>query len=84
MIREDKIERDEVLAVLSKFKTKELIEALKLKEDVQICTASEDAFGLHLDLLKVKKYVLVMNNCNPQLVGYRKRLMEARRLLRFK
>ncbi|QWG81202.1 MULTISPECIES: hypothetical protein [Bacillus cereus group] len=58
--------------VLSKFSTKELIEALKLKEDVQITETGEDAYKISLDLLKVKKHVLVINNCNPKLIEHAK------------
>ncbi|WP_235674888.1 hypothetical protein [Bacillus mycoides] len=76
-IREEKIEHKDVLEVLSKFLAEELIEALRLKEDVQIVTTSDDTHSLSMDLLKVKKHVLVINNCNPQLVEHRRRMMEA-------
>lgn len=57
---------------LPKFSTKELIESLKLKEDVQITETGEDAYKVSLDLLKVKKHVLVINNCNPKIIEHAK------------
>ncbi len=63
--------------VLSKLSTEELIEVLKLKEDVQIVDTSEAVYEVRLDLMKVKKHVLVVNNCNPQLVEHRRKAMEA-------
>ncbi|WP_459503105.1 hypothetical protein [Bacillus sp. C1] len=78
----EKVEHKDVLEVLSKFSTKELIEALKLKEDVQFVTTSDDDHGLSMDLLKVKKHVLVMNNCKPHLVEHRRGIMEAE-MIRF-
>ncbi|PES79063.1 hypothetical protein CN327_09670 [Bacillus cereus] len=62
--------------VLSKLSTKELIEALKLKEDVQITETGENAYKLSIDLLKVKKHVLVINNCNPKLIEHQSRVLE--------
>ncbi|MED1093920.1 hypothetical protein [Bacillus paramycoides] len=76
-IREDKIEHKDVLTALSKFSTKELVEALKLKEDVQIADTNEDTYKVSMDLMKVKKHVLVINNCNPQLVEPQRRVLEA-------
>lgn len=66
--------------LLSTFSTEELVEALKLKEDVQIAETTEDAYKISLDLMKVNKHVLVINNCNPQLVERNRRIMEAERL----
>lgn len=73
----EKVEHKDVLEVLSKFSTKELIEALKLKEDIQVAETNEDTYKVSMDLMDVKKHVLVINNCNPQLVEHRRRVMEA-------
>ncbi|WIG29978.1 hypothetical protein [Bacillus toyonensis] len=72
-----KLERKEVVEVPSKFSTEGLIEALKLKEDVQIADTSEDTYKVSMDLIEVKTHVLVINNCNPQLVEHRRRTFEA-------
>jgi predicted Rdx family selenoprotein len=76
-VYEERVERKDVLEVLSKFSTKELIEALKLKEDVQIADTSEDTYKISMDLMEVKKHVLVINNCDPQLVEHQRRALEA-------
>jgi len=78
------IQRNHPIAeeVLSKFSTEELVEALKLKEDVQIADTSEDTYKVSMDLMKVKKHVLVINNCNPQLVEHRRRVLDAE-MIRF-
>ncbi|WP_235676328.1 hypothetical protein [Bacillus mycoides] len=73
----EKVERKDVLEVLSKFSTEELIEALTLKENVQITETDEDTYKVSMDLMKVKKHVLVINNCNPQLVERRRRALDA-------
>ncbi|WP_260985599.1 hypothetical protein [Bacillus thuringiensis] len=72
----EKVEHKDVVEVLSKFSSEELIEALKLKEDMQIADTTEDAYKLSLNLMEVKKHVLVINNCNPQLVERRRRDLE--------
>ncbi|WP_242300274.1 hypothetical protein [Bacillus cereus group sp. BfR-BA-01448] len=61
---------------LSSFSTEELIEALKLKEDVQVTDTSEDVYRISMDLMKVKKHVLVINNYNPSVVEQRRREMD--------
>ncbi|HDR3483936.1 TPA: hypothetical protein QCN90_001104 [Bacillus pacificus] len=81
MINEHKIEHTNVLEVLSKFSTEELIEALKLKEDVQAHETTEDTYKVSMDLTEVKKHVLVINNCNPHLVERRRMLLEVDRYL---
>ncbi|MDM5258867.1 hypothetical protein [Bacillus toyonensis] len=73
----EKVEHKDILEILSKFSTEELIEALTLKEDVQITKTGEDAYKVSMDLMKVKKHVLVINNCNPQLVERRRRALDA-------
>lgn len=73
----EKVEHKDVLEVLSKFSTDELIEALNLKEDVQITETNEDTYKVSMDLMKVKKHVLVINNCNPQLVEHRRKALKA-------
>lgn len=79
-VYEKKVQTKDVLELLSKFSTEELTEALRLKEDVQVVATNEDAHELGMDLLVVKKHVLVINNCKPQLVENRKRIMEAEKL----
>ncbi len=81
-VRMEKIEHKDVLEVLSKFSTKELIEALKLKEDVQIAETNEDTYTVCMDLMEVKKHVLVINNCNPQVVEQQRRVLDAE-MIRF-
>ncbi|MED1011425.1 hypothetical protein P4T54_30250 [Bacillus mycoides] len=76
-VYEERVEHKDVLEVLSNFSTKELIEALNLKDDVQVHNTSEDTYKVSMDLMEVKKHVLVINNCNPQLVEHRGRVMEA-------
>ncbi|HDR7590431.1 hypothetical protein BW899_11100 [Bacillus mycoides] len=73
----ERVEGKEVLEVLSKFSSEELIEALKQKEDVKIADTNEDTYKISMDLMKVKKHVLVINNCNPDLVGHRRKMLEA-------
>ncbi|MGE6541210.1 hypothetical protein [Bacillus luti] len=73
----EKVEHKDILEVLSKFSTEELIEALTLKVDVQITRTDEEAYKVSMDLMKVKKHVLVINNCNPQLVERRRRALDA-------
>ncbi|RAN74624.1 hypothetical protein B5P42_27505 [Bacillus sp. SRB_331] len=73
----EKVEQKDVLGVLSKFSTEELIEALNLKEDVQVHNTTEDTYKVSMDLMEVKKHVLVINNCNPQLVEHRRRALDA-------
>lgn len=81
-VRMEKVENKDVLEVLSKFSTKELIEALKLKEDVQIAETKEDTYMVSMDLMEVKKHVLVINNCDPQVVEQRRRVFDAE-MIRF-
>lgn len=78
----ERVEHKDVLEVLSKFSTKELIEVLRLKEDVQITDTSEDTYKISMDLMKVKKHVLVINNCNPQLVEHQRIVLDAE-MIRF-
>jgi len=75
----EKVEQKDVVEVLSRFSTKELIEALKQKEDVQIADTSEDTWRVQYDLTKVKKYCLLINNCDVELVQGIWRLQEAER-----
>ncbi|PFL23316.1 hypothetical protein COJ07_06560 [Bacillus cereus] len=63
--------------VLSKLSTEELIEVLKLKEDVQVIDTSEDIYEVRLDLMEVKKHVVVTNNCNHQLVERQRRALQS-------
>ncbi|MEC2945786.1 hypothetical protein V2151_28280 [Bacillus cereus] len=77
----EKIVHKDVVEVLSKFSTKELIEALKLKEDVQIADTTKDTWRIQYDLTKVKKYCLLINNCDVELVQHILRLQEAERQL---
>ncbi|MGE6501855.1 hypothetical protein ACQKF0_16185 [Bacillus wiedmannii] len=77
----EKIVHKDAVEVLSKFSTKELIEALKLKEDVQITDTSQDVYRVQYDLAKTKKYCLLINNCDVELVQGILRLQEAERQL---
>jgi len=77
----EKIVHKDAVEVLSKFSTKELIEALKLKEDVQITDTSQDVYRVQYDLTKTKKYCLLINNCDVELVQGILRLQEAERQL---
>ncbi|WP_459503068.1 hypothetical protein [Bacillus sp. C1] len=78
----EKVEHKDVLEVLSKFSTEELIEALKLKQDVQVHDTTKDMYAVTMDLTKVNKHVVVINNCDPNVVEHRKRIMEAE-MIRF-
>ncbi|PDZ49177.1 hypothetical protein CON07_23385 [Bacillus sp. AFS094611] len=78
----EKVEHEDAVEVLSKFSTEELVEALKLKEDVQAHETTEDTYKVSMDLMKVKKHVLIINNCNPQVVEQRRRVLDAE-LIRF-
>lgn len=80
-VRIEKVERKDVLEVLSKFSTEELIEALRLKEDVQANDTTEETCAVKYDLTKVKKYCLLINNCDVELVQRNLRLQEAQRYL---
>ncbi|WP_257208198.1 hypothetical protein [Bacillus cereus] len=75
-IQEEKINRKDVLEVLSKFSTKELIEALELREDVQVVDTDENVYKVSMDLFKVKKHVLLINNCNTELVERQRELFK--------
>ncbi|WP_257149749.1 hypothetical protein [Bacillus cereus] len=70
--------------VLSKFSTEELIEALRLKEDVQIADTREGTYEVSMNLMKAKKHVLVINNCNPKLIEHQRKVSEGLRLKRDK
>lgn len=78
----EKVERKDVLEVLSKFSTEELIGALVTKEDVQVHSTTEDTYKVSMDLMKVKKHVLVINNCDPQIVEQQRRVWDAE-MIRF-
>ncbi|PEU21547.1 hypothetical protein CN526_26585 [Bacillus wiedmannii] len=75
-IQEEKINHKDVLEVLSKFSTKELIEALELREDVQVVDTDENVYKVSMDLFKVKKHVLLINNCNTELVERQRELFK--------
>ncbi|MGH0669290.1 hypothetical protein [Bacillus paranthracis] len=79
-VYEAKVESQSVIEILSKFSTEELVEALRLKEDVQANDTTEETCAVKYDLTKVKKYCLLINNCDVELVQ-RKRLQEAQRYL---
>ncbi|EOQ06897.1 hypothetical protein [Bacillus cereus] len=78
----EKVEHKDVLEVLSKFSTEELIKALTLKGDVQVHNTTEDTYKVSMDLMKVKKHVLVINNCDPQVVEQQRRVLDAE-MIRF-
>ncbi|WP_259417650.1 hypothetical protein [Bacillus toyonensis] len=73
----EKLENKNVVGVLSKFSTEELIEALNQKEDVQVYNTTEDTYKVSMNLMEVKKHVLVISNCKPQLVEHRRRVVDA-------
>ncbi|EJQ36738.1 hypothetical protein IEC_03069 [Bacillus toyonensis] len=75
-VYEQKAEFKSVIELLSKFSTEELIEALKLKQDVQINDTTEETWAIKYDLTKVKKYCLLINNCNPAYIESYKRSLE--------
>ncbi|MCU5039311.1 hypothetical protein FC702_32085 [Bacillus cereus] len=75
-VYEQKSESKSVTELLSKFSTEELIEALKLKRDVQINHTTEATWAIKYDLTKVKKYCLLINNCNPAYIESYKRILE--------
>ncbi|HFJ9344237.1 TPA: hypothetical protein ACGW5N_005701 [Bacillus mobilis] len=81
-VYEQKAESKSVIELLSKFSTEELIGALAIKEDVQVHSTTEDTYKVSMDLMKVKKHVLVINNCDPQLVERRRMAFDAD-ILRF-
>lgn len=51
---EERVEHKDLLRVQSKFSTKELIQALKLKEDMQITATNEDTYKVSTNLMGVK------------------------------
>ncbi|MFN6790043.1 hypothetical protein [Bacillus cereus] len=75
-VYEQKAESKSVIELLSKFSTVELIEALKLKQDVQVNDTAEETWAIKYDLTKVKKYCLLINNCNPAYIERYKRILE--------
>ncbi|MEK4501174.1 hypothetical protein [Bacillus sp. FSL R12-0069] len=75
-IHEEKVELKDAIELLSKFSTKELIEALELREDVQVVDTDVDVYKVSMDLFKVKKHVLVINNCNKELVERQRELLD--------
>ncbi|HDR7685308.1 TPA: hypothetical protein QCX85_000652 [Bacillus toyonensis] len=79
----EKVEHKDVLEVLTKFSTEELIEALKQKEDVQFHNTIEDTYKISMNLMMVKRHVfLFINNCNPQVVEHSSRVLNAE-MIRF-
>lgn len=75
-VYKEKVSPEDVLKVLSKFSTEELTEALKLKEDIQIVDTSSSVYMVSMDLFKVKKHVLLINNCNKELVERQRELFK--------
>ncbi|NWK69746.1 hypothetical protein HWX41_11810 [Bacillus paramycoides] len=75
-VYEQKAESKSVTELLSKFSTEELIEALKLKQDVQVKDTTEETWAIKYDLTKVNKYCLLINNCNPAYIESYKRILE--------
>ncbi|HFK1722004.1 hypothetical protein CN300_19800 [Bacillus thuringiensis] len=75
-VYEQKAESKSVIELLSKFSTVELIEALKVKQDVQVNDTTEETWAIKYDLTKVKKYCLLINNCNPAYIESYKRILE--------
>lgn len=77
-IQEEKVEHKDAIELLSKFSTKELIEALELREDVQVVDTDEDVYKVSMDLFIVKKHVLLINNCNKELVERQRELSDTK------
>ncbi|WP_257131212.1 hypothetical protein [Bacillus toyonensis] len=75
-VYEQKAELKSVTELLSKFSTEELIEALKLKQDVQVNEMTEATWSVKYDLTKVKKYCLLINNCNPAYIESYRKILE--------
>ncbi|MEN1934209.1 hypothetical protein AAIE21_01070 [Paenibacillus sp. 102] len=76
-VYEEKAEFKSVIELLSKFPTEELIEALKLKEDVQVNNTTKETWRIQYDLTKAKKYCLLINNCDVNYIESYKRYLEA-------
>ncbi|MGR5996702.1 hypothetical protein ACT7DF_07300 [Bacillus cereus] len=80
-VYEQKAESKSVTELLAKFSTEDLIEALKLKQDVQINHTTEETWAIKYDLTKVKKYCLLINNCNPAYIESYKKILEVEQRL---
>lgn len=76
-VYEKKVEFKCAIELLSKFSTEEMIEALKLKYDVQVNNTTEQTWSIKYNLTKVKKNCLLINNCNPTYIESYKRVLEA-------
>lgn len=55
-------------ANLSNFSTTDLIEALGIRDDVSVAKMDSEAYKVEIDLFKAKKYTIVENNCDVELV----------------
>ncbi|WP_257205391.1 hypothetical protein [Bacillus cereus] len=53
---------------LSSFSTSDLIEALRIREDVHVPKTDEGIYRIEIDLFEAKKYTIVENNCDVELV----------------
>lgn len=80
-VYEEKAESKNTVELLSKFSTEELVEALKLKQDVQVNETTEETWAIKYDLTKVMKYCLHINNCNPVYINSYKRILEVEQCL---
>lgn len=57
---------------LSSFSTSDLIEALRIREDVHVPKTDEEVYRIEIDLFEAKKYTIVENNCDVELVKRRR------------
>ncbi|MGO4219538.1 hypothetical protein AB4Z03_26905 [Bacillus sp. YAF12_1] len=53
---------------LSNVSTTDLIEALGIRDDVRIFKTEPEVYKVEIDLFKAKKYTIVENNCDVELV----------------
>lgn len=68
----EKENRQKVSLSLSNFSTSDLIEALRIREDVHVSKTNEEVYRVEIDLFKAKKYTIVENNCDVELVKRRR------------
>ncbi|OFC75871.1 hypothetical protein [Bacillus thuringiensis] len=59
-------------ANLSNYSTSDLIEDLRIREDVHVAKTDAEVYKVEIDLFKAKKYTIVENNCDMELVKRRR------------
>ncbi|PEN77538.1 hypothetical protein CN539_00680 [Bacillus toyonensis] len=75
-VYEQQVESKSVTEFLYNFSTQEFMEALKLKQGVQVNDTTEETWAIKYDLTKVKQYCLLINNCNLAYIESYKRALE--------